>query len=132
MSQLKLRVTAVAERHLPLIRRYGCAIAEKSDRWYIEGRRYEPYGTHGYDRDHEDMHGIFIAHGPFADHIKASTKERIGRVFGLRPTDDELVTVLPGFDNLELYNLVTKHMLGLPTVAPNNGTVGFWQSLVQD
>lgn len=109
--------------------RFGWAIGEKTERWFQEGRRYEPRGTHGCDRDHEDMHGIFIAHGPYAQRIKASQNRKMSMLFDLPPSD--MITVLPGFDNLELYNLVTKEMLELTNVAPNNGTTGFWQSLLE-
>lgn len=37
--------------------------------------------------------------------------------------------MIPGFDNLEVYNLVVR-LLGIAEEkqAPNNGTVGFWDS----
>lgn len=67
------------------------------------------------------MHAIFVAHGPFATALKGQIKKR----------DDSApeVTVIPGFANLEIYNLATKLLgFGDDRRAKTNGTEGFWES----
>ena len=113
--------------------RVGWAISDKTQGWYEAKGRYTPYGNHGYDRDHEDMHAIFVAHGPFAERIK-STKKKRETVPHRLPSQDKShdgITVISGFDNLEIYNLITRELLNLSNVAPNNGTVGFWEKFLQ-
>lgn len=92
------------------------------------------------------MHAIFIAHGPLASRIKATSIRRrnrnsqdwaSSRLKGLltRPREIEIhedITVIPGFDNLEIYNLITKKLLKLDKVAKQNGTVGFWDRYLGD
>lgn len=102
------------------------------------------------------MHAIFIAHGvrygvpvvrlphwslahisflglpqPFANNLKTTARRRSPAP----PTTSasasaslvEQTTIIPGFDNLEIYNLVIR-LLGIPESgrAKNNGTEGFW------
>ena len=66
------------------------------------------------------MQAIFVAHGPFATQLKARLRKR------------DPITVIPGFANLEIYNLVTG-LLGIDVDrrAPNNGTVGFWDRYIR-
>jgi len=81
------------------------------------------------------MHAIFVAHGPLAEHIKAVQRKRahvphrrtpaLAQETSTEKGKDE-ITVIPGFDNLELYNLITQKLLKLSNVAPNNGTANFW------
>ena len=72
------------------------------------------------------MHAIFVAHGPMASSIKVARSAR-----SLGPVERDAITVIPGFANLEIYNLVAE-LLGIEVDrrAPNNGTVGFWESLL--
>lgn len=63
------------------------------------------------------MRAIFVADGPFANHANTKLRTRA-------PITGDNTKIIPGFPNLELYNLVTT-LLGL-TPAPNNGTDGFW------
>ncbi|KAL3829977.1 hypothetical protein ACJIZ3_018779 [Penstemon smallii] len=69
-------------------------------------KRQECGGAHGYDNAFFSMRTIFIAHGP-----------RFGR--GRKA---------PSFENVEIYNLVTK-ILDIEG-APNNGTSSFPQSVL--
>lgn len=129
--------------------RVGWAITDKTEGWYKAQGRYTPYGNHGYDRNHEDMHAIFVAHGPLADRMKTTIK-RSRNLLQLRQSEDdqdhhatssslkriidkhEEITVIPGFDNLEIYNLITRNLLKLKNVARQNGTVGFWDKYLDD
>lgn len=79
------------------------------------------------------MHAIFIAHGPLASTIKSASASRLRRrqePAAPPPTDG--ITVIPGFANLEVYNLVAG-LLGIGEAgrAGNNGTVGFWEGLLE-
>lgn len=112
--------------------RVGWAITDNTEGWYEAQGRYTPYGNHGYDRNHEDMHAIFVAHGPFAERIKAIQQKKAKRSVAHRLPAESTgsrsnITVIPGFDNLEIYNLITRELLELNNVAPNNGTIGFWK-----
>lgn len=73
------------------------------------------------------MHAMFVAHGPFANSIKAQQKRK--RALLSLPAEE--ITTIPGFPNLEIYNLVA-HLLGIKEEgrAPNNGTVGFWDQYI--
>lgn len=98
------------------------------------GGDYRPKGNHGYDNAAPSMHAVFVAHGPFASSIKAQRRKKreedskgvIVAVVGEK--EEEVISTIPGFANLEVYNLVAK-LLGIPLEgrAPNNGTVGFWE-----
>jgi hypothetical protein len=93
------------------------------------------------------MHAIFVAHGPFVESMKLRRRERrlLGRQAArLSPSplssiddpaplteeeeEEEEITVIEGFANLEIYNLVAM-MLGISVEqrAQTNGTVGFWE-----
>ena len=63
------------------------------------------------------MNAFFVAHGPFATRLIRHQREKRG---------SQQTEVIAGFANLEIYNLVTQELLKLGQVAPNNGTVGFW------
>ena len=87
------------------------------------------------------MHAIFVAHGPLADRIKhtQSKRKRSARrspLYRKKAKRDisvhEEITVIPGFDNLEIYNLVTKKLLRMNNVAKQNGTDGFWDQYLDD
>ncbi|KAI5478563.1 type I phosphodiesterase/nucleotide pyrophosphatase/phosphate transferase family protein [Pseudohyphozyma bogoriensis] len=98
---------------------------------------FKPKGNHGYDNDDPSMHAIFVAHGPFAERIKTVDKRKRAAQeesavttteTSTSSTTPEHITTIPGFANLEIYNLVAE-LLGIPEGmrAPNNGTRGFWQ-----
>ena len=70
-----------------------------------------------YNNSHPDMHAFFVAHGPFATRLINRQKEKRG---------SEQTEVIPGFADVEIYNLVTQQLLELKDRAPNNGTAGFW------
>ncbi|KAM0790620.1 hypothetical protein ACM66B_004483 [Microbotryomycetes sp. NB124-2] len=92
----------------------GWAISDRHDFHVKMNGQYVPLGNHGYDPEEPDMHAIFVAHGPFAERLKQG---RHGNV----------TAVIPGFKNLELYDLVMR-LIGVPEErrAANNGTKGFW------
>lgn len=62
---------------------------------------FHPIGNHGYDNQHPDMHAIFVAHGPFADQLKSSP---LLKRAGEQKSNETGVTVIPGFDNTEVYS----------------------------
>lgn len=73
------------------------------------------------------MHAIFVAHGPFASRLKTTSRfARRGGSGGAIPSDPA-TTVLPGFANTEVYELVAE-LLHVPVEgrARTNGTEGFW------
>lgn len=74
-----------------------------------------------YNNSHQDMHAFFVAHGPFASRLIA--KQKVKR--GLEQTE-----VIPGFANIEIYNLVIRKILNLAKTASNNGTEGFWDQYI--
>lgn len=84
-------------------------------------------GAHGYDNEESEMHAIFVAHGPFANYLKSNADKR--RALSSGTVMDDQTTVIPGFSNLEIYNLVAR-LLGIEQSmwAPNNGTQGFWDT----
>ncbi|GAA6004031.1 hypothetical protein JCM10207_006523 [Rhodosporidiobolus poonsookiae] len=87
-------------------------------------------GNHGYDPTSPEMHAIFVAHGPFANRVKSSpSAARFSRRADI-PTDPA-TTVVPGFKNLEVYDLVAD-LLRIPVErrALNNGTSGFWEGIL--
>jgi len=73
------------------------------------------------------MHGIFVAHGPFASQLKSSS--RFARRHARRGAipSDPATTVIPGFANTEVYELVAE-LLHIPVErrARTNGTERFW------
>ncbi|KZT44440.1 Phosphodiest-domain-containing protein [Sistotremastrum suecicum HHB10207 ss-3] len=77
-------------------------------------------GNHGYDNQEPSMHAVFVADGPFVDHIKARRSLRQG------------IYVMPGFQNVEVKSLVGK-LLGV-TVSrdSHNGTEGFWEGYLHN
>lgn len=68
------------------------------------------------------MHAIFVAHGPFAESIKQKELRRRDAIAA-----DLHTLVIPGFDNVELYDLLAS-LLRIPVEgrAQTNGTSGFW------
>ncbi|KAG1887655.1 Phosphodiest-domain-containing protein [Suillus subluteus] len=83
-----------------------------------------PTGNHGYDNEDPSMHAIFVAHGPFSQGMKAAVVAR-------GESDGTGAYVMPGFQNVEIYNLVMR-LLGLDATdtAITNGTAGFWDEFV--
>ncbi|KAF7980584.1 hypothetical protein HWV62_37336, partial [Athelia sp. TMB] len=89
-------------------------------------------GNHGYDNEAEEMHAMFVAHGPFAAVTKALHQSgSLGSRALSRPnkgwhsTADDTY-VMDTFKNVEIYNLVIK-LLGIEAnAASTNGTAGFW------
>ncbi|GAA5991727.1 hypothetical protein JCM10908_001113 [Rhodotorula pacifica] len=98
---------------------------------------YKIKGNHGYDNSDPSMHAIFVAHGPFADAVKNQQQQR--SALARRQADDATPSlasdphthVIPGFDNVELYDLVAS-LLRIPEEkrALNNGTGGFWEQYI--
>lgn len=88
--------------------------------------------NHGYDPADPSMHGIFVAHGPFASSVKRSLVAR-GKAptvpIAADPHTDPHTLVVGGFKNTEVYGLVAR-LLGVPreSRAPTNGTGGFWDA----
>ncbi len=91
--------------------------------------------NHGYDNDEPAMHAMFVAHGPFSSVVKASEASRcqsriLPRILsrpnqGWHSTSDDTY-VMDTFENVNIYNLMTK-LLGIePYAASTNGTEGFW------
>lgn len=86
------------------------------------------------------MHAIFVAHGPLADRSKGTIKRKRSlhkhqqevTSIETREIGKHEITVIPGFDNLEIYNLVTKKLLNLNNVAKQNGTTAFWDNYLDD
>lgn len=66
------------------------------------------------------MHAIFVADGPF------STSTKVKQASKSASADLDAPLVMKGFQNVEIYGLVTK-LLGLKG-APTNGTEGFWDA----
>ncbi|OAX37433.1 Phosphodiest-domain-containing protein [Rhizopogon vinicolor AM-OR11-026] len=81
-------------------------------------------GNHGYDNDEPSMRAIFVAHGPFSQDTKAAVAVR-----GESQNLGEYV--MPGFQNVEIYNLVVR-LLGIDAAdaAITNGTAGFWDTYI--
>ncbi len=67
--------------------------------YYESHQSYYSGGTHGYDPEYSDMHAFFLAHGP-------AFKSGI---------------TVPAFENIQLYNLMTKIFNIEP--APNDGNI---------
>ncbi|KAG2125529.1 alkaline-phosphatase-like protein [Suillus cothurnatus] len=102
-----------------IVPRIGYALTDRTD-----GENGMSTGNHGYDNEDPSMHAIFVAHGPFSQGAKASV---VARGEG----DGTGEYVMPGFQNVEIYNLVMR-LLGLDAAdtAITNGTAGFWDTFV--
>ena len=68
------------------------------------------------------MHAIFVADGPFTKSTKA--KQAATNAGSSNGGNGSSPLVMPGFENVQVHNLVTK-LLGIPP-AKTNGTAGFW------
>ncbi|GAA6005146.1 nucleotide pyrophosphatase/phosphodiesterase family protein [Rhodotorula paludigena] len=107
----------------------GWAITSHHELEVVMNGSYAIKGAHGYDNDDPQMQAIFVAHGPFASRLKMTSR------FSRRATalerdaipSDPATTVIPGFANTELYELVAE-LLHIPVEsrAQTNGTSGFW------
>lgn len=92
------------------------------------------FQSHGYDNAETAMHAMFVAHGPFSSVVKAIQQSDSSHFFkrflsqsnkGWHSTSNETY-VMETFQNVEIYNLMMK-LLGIEdSVAPTNGTNGFW------
>ncbi|GAA6049243.1 hypothetical protein JCM3770_005902 [Rhodotorula araucariae] len=111
----------------------GWAITNHHELEVVMKGSYSIKGNHGYDNDDPAMHAIFVAHGPFASRLKTSSRFAHRRratpqaqARGLVPSDPA-TSVIPGFANTELYELVAE-LLHIPVEgrAQTNGTEGFW------
>lgn len=80
------------------------------------------------------MHGIFVAHGPFAQVAKVNSARRRSPLSwitsramkGWHPKSSDDAYIMETFQNVEIYNLVMR-LLGIEEhAAPTNGTRGFW------
>ncbi|KAG2362933.1 alkaline-phosphatase-like protein, partial [Suillus spraguei] len=102
-----------------IVPRIGYALTDRTD-----GENGMSTGNHGYDNEDPSMHAIFVAHGPFSQGAKAAV---VARGEG----DGTGEHVMPGFQNVEIYNLVMR-LLGLDAAdtAITNGTAGFWDMFV--
>lgn len=73
------------------------------------------------------MHAVFVAHGPFSHGAKLLSVDT-------QPSAWHSVAdgtyVIPGFANVEVYNLIMRLLNIEAWAAPNNGTVGFWSKYV--
>jgi len=88
------------------------------------GKDGVPTGNHSYDNENPSMRTIFVAHGPFSRGVKASAVAR-----GEGNGTEEYV--MPGFQNVEIYNLVMRLLsLDATDIATTNGTAGFWDMFV--
>lgn len=77
------------------------------------------------------MHAIFVAHGPFAENLKA-VRRREKRSLPDSSDEESRISVVEGFKNLEVYGLVAR-LLGIPerSRAPHNGTEGVWDTYLE-
>lgn len=102
-----------------IVPRIGYALTDRMD-----GEDGMSTGNHGYDNEDPSMHAIFVAHGPFSQGAKAA-------VFAREESDGKGEYVMPGFQNVEIYNLVMR-LLGLDATDTviTNGTTGFWDAFV--
>lgn len=103
----------------------GWAITDRKSFHVDMAGDYVPKGNHGYDPQDPSMRAFFCAHGPFANSLKAADLRRRDMNGGDVAVDQ--TTVIPGFGNHEIYDLVMD-LLGVEEEnrAPTNGTVGFW------
>lgn len=104
-----------------IVPRIGYALTDRMD-----GEDGMSIGNHGYDNEDPSMRAIFVAHGPFSQGAKAAVVAR-----GEGEGDGEGEYLMPGFQNVEIYNLVMR-LLGLDATdtATTNGTTGFWDTFV--
>ncbi|GAA6029087.1 hypothetical protein JCM8097_001587 [Rhodosporidiobolus ruineniae] len=107
----------------------GWAFTNHHELEVVMANNYAVKGNHGYDNASPEMHGIFVAHGPFAERVKAA--RRLTRKKREDIPTDPATTVVPGFSNLEVYGLVA-NLLRIPKErrAATNGTDGFWEGLL--
>jgi hypothetical protein len=102
---------------------------------------FSPHSNHGYDPALPSMRGIFVAHGPFAQHLRSLPSSSLARrssnayaLSGRAPIEEDPATmVIPGFANLEVYDLVAR-LLGIEEEgrAKTNGTRGFWERYLDE
>ncbi|GAA5867801.1 hypothetical protein JCM3774_005857 [Rhodotorula dairenensis] len=113
----------------------GWAITNREELEVTMRGTYKIKGNHGYDNSDPSMHAIFVAHGPFADAVKsraadAATGANLDsrQLAGAAIAADPHTHVIPGFDNVEVYDLVAGLLLRIPAErrAHTNGTSGFW------
>ncbi|KAG6377012.1 alkaline-phosphatase-like protein [Boletus reticuloceps] len=84
-------------------------------------------GNHGYDNEESAMQAIFVVHGPFSHGAKLYSTDT--QTSAWHSVIDGTY-IIPGFANVELYNLVMR-LLGIEAwAASNNGTTGFWDKYV--
>ncbi|BGP50447.1 hypothetical protein JCM10450v2_006366 [Rhodotorula kratochvilovae] len=116
----------------------GWAITNHHELEVVMKGSYSVKGNHGYDNDDPSMHAIFVAHGPFASRLKTSSRfDRRARAFQ-QPQErapipsDPATSVIPGFANTELYELVAE-LLRIPVEgrARTNGTERFWDEYLE-
>ncbi|KIK90554.1 hypothetical protein PAXRUDRAFT_831614 [Paxillus rubicundulus Ve08.2h10] len=85
-------------------------------------------GNHGYDSDEPSMRAIFVAHGPFSHGAKALSSTKSQPSVWHSVTND--VYVMPGFANVEVYDLIMRLLDIEEWAVPTNGTCGFWDAYV--
>jgi hypothetical protein len=74
------------------------------------------------------MRAIFVAHGPFSHGAKALSSTQTRPSAWHSVTDDAYV--MPGFANVEVYNLIMRLLDIEEWSVPTNGTCGFWDAYV--
>ncbi|KAF8532093.1 Phosphodiest-domain-containing protein [Gautieria morchelliformis] len=103
-----------------------------------EGDARYTKGNHGYDNTQPSMYAMFVSDGPFSGKAKQgrrmrarSTSNLFSRLIRRLNGHDGWHTtgetyVMRGFQNVELYGLVTKLLDIEAYAAKTNGTSGFW------
>lgn len=79
----------------------GWAVSNHAEFYGQMKGNFHPVGNHGYDNQDPSMHAIFVAHGPFANELK---KSALLKRAGEQLSTEEGVTVIPAFDNTEIYS----------------------------
>lgn len=126
-----------------IVPHHGWAISDTHEHQVVMNGHYTPRGNHGYDNAEPDMHAFFVAHGPFAEKIKAQRRRSLSAWKGRRwvrrwrrrdaeeerqevERQEEKVRTIPTFPNLEIFGLVAR-LLDLKDLPPTNSTPGFWE-----
>ncbi|KIJ64399.1 hypothetical protein HYDPIDRAFT_28347 [Hydnomerulius pinastri MD-312] len=92
-------------------------------------------GNHGYDNEEPSMGAIFVAHGPFSHGAKSlslssssSSSPSASSDMWHSTADDAYI--MPGFPNVEIYNLIMRLLDIEEWGVATNGTRGFWDAYV--
>ncbi|KAG9015293.1 hypothetical protein FRB93_012992 [Tulasnella sp. JGI-2019a] len=125
------RIDAMPERYhfsdnpriapIYVIPKIGWALTNRHEHLKVMNGVYEPRGNHGYDNNEPAMRAMFVADGPFTSATKLKQQGNS------TPSSSTKPTIMEGFNNVEVYNLVCK-LLNITAVAATNGTIGFWDA----